>query len=179
MERPGFWRSLHDLEPDLSRRLDGLVHIGINETSYCKGYKYVNHDTNTVVWAADGHGKAVLSKLTDEQKASIKVVTGDGARWITDCVNEFTPDCVRCVDPFHVVEWAMDTLDELRSERWHKANAKVRELSKNKQKTKGRPKSDDKAAAAVKAAKSEASEIRNSRFALGKAPENLTENQQV
>ena len=180
-------RSLHDLEPDLSRRLDGLVHIGIDETSYCKGYKYitviVNHDTNTVVWAADGHGKAVLSKfygqLTDKQKASIKVVTGDGARWITDCVNEFTPDCVRCVDPFHVVEWAMDALDELRSERWHKANDKVRELSKNKPKTKGRPKSDDKAAADVKAAKAEASEIKNSRFALGKAPENLTKNQQV
>ena len=37
-------------------------------------------------------------------------MTGDGARWITDCVNEFTPDCVRCVDPFHVVEWAMDAL---------------------------------------------------------------------
>ena len=159
-------RSLHDLEPDLSRRLDGLVHIGIDETSYCKGYKYitviVNHDTNTVVWAADGHGKAVLSKfygqLTDKQKASIKVVTGDGARWITDCVNEFTPDCVRCVDPFHVVEWAMDALDELRSERWHKANDKVRELSKNKPKTKGRPKSDDKAAADVKAAKADKAE---------------------
>ena len=37
-------RSLHDLEPDLSRRLDGLVHIGIDETSYCKGYKiYHSH----------------------------------------------------------------------------------------------------------------------------------------
>ena len=73
----------------------------------------------------------------------------------------------------------MDALDELRSERWHKANDKVRDLSKNKPKTKGRPKSDDKAAADVKAAKAEASEIKNSRFALGKAPENLTENQQV
>ena len=60
----------------------------------------------------------------------------------------------------------MDALDELRSERWHKANDKVRDLSKNKPKTKGRPKSDDKTAAAVKAAKAEASEIKNSRFAL-------------
>ena len=92
------------------------VHIGIDETSYRKGHKYitvvVNHDTNTVVWVADGHGKSVLEQfyksLTDEQLASIKVVTGDGARWITDCVNEFNPDCERCVDPFHVVEWAMD-----------------------------------------------------------------------
>lgn len=180
-------RSLNELEPDLSKRLDGLVHIGIDETSYCKGYKYitviVNHDTNTVVWAAKGHGKAVLTQfyeqLTDSQKASIKVVTGDGARWITDCVNEFTPDCIRCVDPFHVVEWAMEALDELRAERWHKAVDKYKNLSKDKPKKKGRPKVYDKDAAVIKAAKAEASEIKNSRFALGKAPENLTETQQI
>ena len=42
---------------------------------------------------ADGHGRSVLEQfyktLTDEKLASIKVVTGGGARWITDCVNEF------------------------------------------------------------------------------------------
>lgn len=46
-------RALHDLEPDRSGRLNGLVNIGIDETSYCKGHKYitvvVNHDTNSVV----------------------------------------------------------------------------------------------------------------------------------
>ena len=40
--------------------------------------------TNTVVWVGNGHGKSVLEQfykaLTDEQLASIKVVTGDGAR---------------------------------------------------------------------------------------------------
>ena len=64
----------------------------------------VNHDTNTVVWASEGHGKSVLEKfykqLTPEQLSSIKVVTGDGAKWITECVNEYTPGCARCVDPF-------------------------------------------------------------------------------
>ena len=49
-------RALHDLEPEHSRRLDSLVNIGIDETSYKKGHKYitviVNHDTNTVVWAS-------------------------------------------------------------------------------------------------------------------------------
>ena len=52
----------------------------------------VNHDTNTVVWASEGHGKSVLEKfykqLTPEQLSSIRVVTGDGAKWITECVNE-------------------------------------------------------------------------------------------
>jgi len=55
--------------------------------------------------------------LSAEQLASIRTVTGDGARWITDCADEFTPGCERCVDPFHVVEWAMDALDEVRRER--------------------------------------------------------------
>ena len=115
-------RTLNDIEPERSKRLDGLVNIGIDETSYRKGHKYitviVNHDTNTVVWAAQGHGKSVLEQfyrqLTPSQLSSIKVVTGDGAKWITECVNAFTPECERCVDPFHVVEWAMEALDEVR-----------------------------------------------------------------
>ena len=128
-------RTLHEIEPERNVRRNGLVHIGIDETSYKKGHKYItivlNHDTNTVVWAAPGHGKKVLEQfyrsLTPEQLVSIKVVTGDGARWITDCVNEFTPDCERCVDPFHVVEWAMDALDEVRREVWREAYSKAPE----------------------------------------------------
>lgn len=131
-------RALRDLEPERAKRLNGLVNIGIDETSYRKGHKYitvvVNHDTNTVVWVADGHGKSVLEQfykeLTDEQLASIKVVTSDGARWITDCVNEFIPECERCVDPFHVVEWAMNTLDEVRKDRWRASYEKAQQLAK-------------------------------------------------
>ena len=77
-------RTLNDIEPERSRRLDDLVNIGIDETSYKKGHKYitviVNHDTNTVVWAAQGHGKKVLEQfyrqLTPKQLSSIRVVTG-------------------------------------------------------------------------------------------------------
>ena len=52
-------------------------------------------------------------ELTEEQRKSIKVVTGDGARWITECVEKYTPDCVRCMDSFHIVEWANEALDEV------------------------------------------------------------------
>ena len=180
-------RALHDLEPDRSGRLNGLVNIGIDERSYCKGHKYitvvVNHDTNSVVWVADGHGKAVLEQfykgLTPEQLASIKVVTGDGARWITDCVNEFTPGCTWCMDPFHVVELATESLDEVRKDRWRCAHQKVQEMEKKNPQKPGHPKSDDNISAAIKAAKEKASEIKNSAYTLGKAPENLTENQQI
>ena len=180
-------RALHDLVPDRSRRLNGLVNIGIDETSYKKGHKYitviVNHDTNTVVWAAEGHGKSVLEKfykqLTPEQLSSIKVVTGDGAKWITECVNEYTPECARCVDAFHVVEWAMTALDEIRKDIWHDAYSEYKQVKKENPRSKGRPKKDDPELAIVKAAKAKADEIKGSAYALGKAPEHLSEKQQL
>ena len=49
------------VEKELSKNInpfDNLVNIGIDETSYKKGHKYitivVNHDTNTVVWVQRG-----------------------------------------------------------------------------------------------------------------------------
>ena len=180
-------RTMNDIEPEISRRLDGLVNIGIDETSYKKGHKYitivVNHDTNTVVWAAQGHGKSVLTQfyrqLTPEQLSYIRVVTDDGAKWITECVNAFTPGCERCVDPFHVVELAMEALDEVRREVWREAYDEALQLAKEHHGKKGRPSADDVEAAMVKAARDKANEIKNSAYALGKAPEHLTENQQA
>ena len=156
-------RTLNVIEPERSRRLDNLVNIGIDETSYRKGHKYitviVNHDTNTVVWAAQGHGKKVLEQfyrqLTPGQLTSIRVVTGDGARWITDCVNE------------------------VRREVWREAHAEAVQAAKAHPRGKGRPKANDRDAHVVAAAKAKAEEIKHSAFALGKAPEHLTEKQQV
>ena len=129
-------RARKDAEPDLKTRLDGLVHIGIDETSYRKGHRYltviVDHDRNRVVWLHDGHGKSLLEKfyeeLTEEQRKSIKVVTGDGAKWITKCVEKYTPDCVRCMDSLHVVEWATAALDEVRIKAWRDTTAIVKAL---------------------------------------------------
>ena len=180
-------RSLHDIEPERSRRLEGLVNIGIDETSYRKGHKYitvvVNHDTNTVVWASNGYGKKVLEQfyrlLTPEQLASIKVTTGDGAKWITECVEKYTPGCERCVDPFHAVEWAMGALDEVRKEIWREAYAQAVRISKEHPRRRGRPKTDDAESAMINASKTKANRIKHSAYALGKAPEHLTENQEI
>ena len=178
-------RATNDIEPDRRRRLDGLVNIGIDETSYKKGHKYitviVNHDTNTVVWAAQGHGKGALKQfyetLTPEQLSSIKVVTGDGAKWITECVNEYTPNCERCVDPFHVVQWAMDALNEVRKEAWRIAHTEAKVMAEKHPQKPGRPGKNNQEAARLSAARKKAEEIKNSSYALGKAPENLTKNQ--
>ena len=47
-------------------------------------------------------------------RSSIQVVAGDGAKWITSAGEEYCPHCGRCVAPFHVGEWAMEAVDEVR-----------------------------------------------------------------
>lgn len=122
----------------------------------------------------------LFQSLTEEQRKIIKVVTGDGARWITNAVDEYcSPECERCVDPFHVVEWAMDALDKVRTGIWQEANREVKQLKKNTPRTPGRPKKDDVASAKMKAAEAKAKGIKGSAYALGKAPEHLTDNQRV
>ena len=180
-------RTRNYLEPDISNRLNGLKRIGIDETSYSKGHKYittvVNHDTNTVVWVAPNHGKSVLDgffeQLTEEERESIEVVSGDGARWITECVQQYCPQAKRCTDPFHIVEWANEALDEIRKESWRDANNELKKLKKEIKRERGRPSKDDEESQRLAAAQSKAKEIKNSRYSLGKAPENLTENQEV
>lgn len=180
-------RAREFLEPDIQNRLQGLRQIGIDETSYSKGHKYittvVNHETNTVVWVSEGHGKTVLTRffeeLTEEQRAAIEVVSGDGAKWITECVKEYCPQAKRCTDPFHVVEWANEALDEIRKECWRDANRELKDLQKETKLGKGRPSKDDEDAKKLAKAKEKVKNIKSCKYPLGKAPENLTEYQQV
>ena len=167
------------LDPDPKARFNGLVNIGVDETSYKKGHKYitviVNHDTGKVIWVHDGHGKTVFSKffeqLSEEQRASIRLISGDGAKWIQECIDKYCPNAERCVDPFHVVSWASDAMDDVRREAWNDARKKV-SSSRSKAK-RGRPSKGSKPKDKT------ASTIKNMRFALWKAPENLTVNQQT
>lgn len=81
-------RTKDHLEPDSSIRFKDLKRIGIDETSYRKGHKYVtvvvDHDTDQVIWVGRGTGKDVLSSffalLTQEQRESIELTSADGSR---------------------------------------------------------------------------------------------------
>ena len=167
-------RTKDRLEPDSSIRFKNLKRIGIDETSYRKGHKYVtvvvDHDTCQVVWVGKGIGKEVLSSffalLTREQRESIELVSADGARWIQSCIEEWLPNCERCIDGFHVVQWAVDCMDELRKEVWREAKEGKKEQPKRKR---GRPRKWEE----VKTT----NYGKGYKYALGKNPENLTEHQ--
>jgi transposase len=165
------------LEAAAPSRFDGLVNLGIDETSYKKGHKYmtvvVDHDRNRVVWAAKGHGKKVLEGffklLTDEQKRQVRCVTADGARWIAECVDAHCPNAVRALDPFHAVSWATDALDEVRRQAWRQARSQPAPKRRP-----GRPSRTD-----PPPPPDPAKTARSAKYPLLKNPENLTEQQQA
>ena len=158
-----------------------LTRIGIDEISYKRGHKYltvvVDHDSGRLVWAAPGRDKATLSKFFDalgeERSAAITHVSADGADWIATVVAAKCPNAVRCADPFHIVKWATEALDDVRRAAWNDARKAAR--SNEAQRGRGRPPKD----APPRPDSARAAGLKNSRYALWKNPEDLTEKQQA
>lgn len=73
----------------------------------------------------------------------------------------------------------MEALDAVRREVWREAHTEAVQAAKTYPRGKGRPKADGPGAKIVAAAKARAEAIKDAAFALGKAPEHLTENQQT
>lgn len=129
---------------DTQDRVDlfaNLHRIGIDEISYKKGHKYLTvvvcHDTGRLIWVGVGKTKATLRNFFDALEASepgrcaqITHVSADGADWIGDVVAESCPNAIRAADPFHVVSWATEALDEVRRDAWNDAR-KLAGLNQN------------------------------------------------
>ncbi|WP_346536086.1 ISL3 family transposase [Micromonospora sp. DPT] len=150
---------------ELADRYDGLRRIGIDEISYKKGHRYltvvVDHDTGRLVWAAPGKSAATLHAFFDllgeQRAAAITHVSADGADWINAVVSRRCPQAVRCADPFHVVAWATEALDRVRRQVWNEASGR--------------------GAGRRHTATGEARKLKNTRWALWKNPDNLTDAQ--
>jgi transposase len=161
-------------------RLAGLRRIGIDEISYKKGHKYlmvvVDHDTRALVWAAPGRSSATVREFFDllgpERCAQITHVSADGADFIDSIVAATCPDAVRVADPFHVVKWATEALDEVRRGAWNDARALARAEPKR---GRGRPPAD----APPRPGGERARALKGARYSLWKNPENLSENQRI
>ena len=147
--------------------LDGLRRIGIDEISYRKGHKYllvvVDHDTGRLVWAGKGADQASLGRffelLGPARCAQITHISSDSAGWMSEVIATWCPQAVRAADPYHVVTWATDALDEQRRIAWNTARGAARGHSRNKS-----PRGVTKA-------------IKDARWALWKNPEHLTDRQ--
>jgi transposase len=151
------YQAEHDAHLD---RLAGLRRIGIDEISYRKGHQYmtviVDHDSGQVVWMADGHGTDVLRSFFDalgaQRAGQLTHISADGASWIAEVLAERAPNAVRVMDPFHVVAWATEALDVERRRAWNHARRTAADPEK-------------------------ARRLKDSRFALWKNGEDLTDRQ--
>jgi transposase len=154
----------------LGDRLDGLTRIGIDEISYKRSYRYitvvVDHDSGRLLWAAPGRDRATLRTFFDqlgpERSAAITHVSADQADWIAEVVTERCPGAVQCADPFHIVKWATEALDEVRRQTWNDARRSGQ--------TRGHGRG-------VRLAAGDARRYKHARYALWKNPDNLTERQ--
>jgi transposase len=128
------WKSVHDVVDRVvtglagkTDQLTGLRKIGIDEIAYRKGQRYltcvVDHDTGRLVWARQGRNSEVIGEFFDELGAEraklLTHVSADGAEWIHTPVTERAPQAVLCLDPFHVVQWATEAVDKVRRGLWN------------------------------------------------------------
>ncbi len=145
--------------------LDGLRRIGIDEISYRRHHRYllvvVDHDRRRLVHAVDGANMTTLRDFFDAlgptRTAALTHVSADGAPWLNTVITERAPGAVLCADPFHVVRWAMDALDEVRRQTWNEVRVRrTRGLSPT----------------------GEGKRLKDSRWALWKNPERHNANEQ-
>ena len=115
----------------------------------------VDHETARVVWVQEGRDEATLERFFDrlgpERAAALRFVTADGAKWIKNVLERRCPQAKVCLDPFHVVSWATDALDQVRREVWNEARRSGQTAL--------------------------AREFKGARYALWKNPEDLTRRQ--
>jgi len=141
------------------RRLAGLVSIGCDELSYRRGQRYLtnvaDHRTGRIVWSSPGRNARTLQAFFDElgeRKHSIRSVSIDMSGGYEKAIRAALPDARITFDPFHVVALAGRAIDDVRRAEWN---------------------------AHGKSTTPEGKWLKNVRFALRKAPENLTDRQRI
>ena len=141
------------------RRLAGLVAIGCDELSYRRGQRYLtnvaDHRSGRIIWSSPGRNAQTLQEFFDllgERRQSIRAVSIDMSGGYEKAVRAALPDAQIAFDPFHVVALAGRAVDDVRRAEWN---------AKGKSRT------------------PEGRWLKNLRWALRKAPENLTDRQRI
>jgi transposase len=141
------------------RRLEGLVRIGCDEICYRRGMRFLtnvaDHHTGKVIWSAPGKSGQTLQEFFDllgDRKESIRAISIDMGPGYERAVRRALPGAEVCFDPFHVIAAAGQAVDQVRRAQWNQ---------------RGKSKTPD------------GRWIKHARWALVKAPQNLTDKQRL
>jgi transposase len=103
-------------------RLDGLEAIGVDETSYKRGHRYLTLVTNlytgAVVWVGEGKSAETLGQffadLGPARAARLRLVAMDLSGAFQAAVRAHAPQAEFVFDRFHVVQLLGQAMDEIR-----------------------------------------------------------------
>ena len=119
--------------------LDDLEEIGVDETSYKRGHRYLtivsNLLTGRVVWVGEGKTAATLGqffeKLGAERCRRLKLVAMDMGEAYRNAVKSYAPQADIVYDRFHVVKLLLEAVDEIRREECNRLEGPARKALKN------------------------------------------------
>lgn len=124
-------RILENVCADQQRTLvfPAIKRIGVDEVSYRRGHRYitvvVDHDTGRLLFAHPGKDAgafaAFFEQLGPQACAGIELISMDAAPQWREAARHHCPNARFCMDPFHVVKWVTDALDEIRRRVWRAA----------------------------------------------------------
>lgn len=108
--------------------LDGLVGIGVDETSYKRGHRYLTVvsclTTSRVIWVGQGKTAETLAsffqELGPERASKLLAVSMDMSVAYTAAVQEHAPQAKIIYDRFHVIQLLTKAIDEIRREECRK-----------------------------------------------------------
>jgi transposase len=130
-------RVVADLLPE--DRFESLELIGIDETSYKRGHRYltvvINLITGRVVWLGKGKSAKTLvaffEEIGPERSRRIKMVAMDMSEAYKKAVDEYASQAAIVYDRFHVVKLLLEAIDEIRREEVRGLEGDARKELKN------------------------------------------------
>ena len=119
--------------------LDNLVEIGVDETAYKRGHRYLTVvsclRTGRVIWVGEGKTAETLGrffeKLGPERSRRLKVIAMDMSGSFFKAVKKWAPKADIVFDRFHVVKLLLDAVDEIRREECSRLTGTARKALKD------------------------------------------------
>jgi transposase len=120
-------------------KIRGLVTLGVDEISYCKGQKYAtivyDLDRSCVVWVGKGKGRATIDEfftqhLSKHQRKRITWASCDMSLAYTEAIKHHCSNATLVIDRFHVVKALNEAVDAVRKEEWRSLEGDERKAIK-------------------------------------------------
>ena len=120
-------------------KIRGLVTVGVDEISFCKGRKYAtlvyDLDRSHVLWVGLGKGRETIDRffndcLSKGQRSRILWASCDMSRAYTEAIKHHCPNATLVIDRFHVQKALNQAVDEVRKDEWRALDTEGRKAIK-------------------------------------------------